>query len=105
MGKARSDQTFDVRQNLIERLRLTRRSDRQGRLDLAGSNGGLDGMVGHAGPIVGDEIDNAVAILAKLFWRHEDILGGLRIGVGVRAPSKRATPGTPPLKRRVAKHR
>ncbi len=70
MGQARHDQLIHVLDNRVEGLALLRRGRRQGRLQVTGLDLGHDRTLMHGLAVIGDQVDQLMAILAKLFGGH-----------------------------------
>jgi len=77
------DQVVDVVENRLEGFALLRSACRQGRFQVARFDLGHDRAFAYGLAVVGDQVDQLVAILAELFWGH----GRSPLGTGNTGPS------------------
>ncbi|MNE62835.1 hypothetical protein D3C80_1581440 [compost metagenome] len=70
VGQAGHDQLVDVLEDLLERLTLSRRRGWQCRLEVTGLNLGHDRQFADTLAVVGDQVDQLVAMFAKFFRAH-----------------------------------
>ncbi|MNO86454.1 hypothetical protein D3C76_778500 [compost metagenome] len=70
MRQAGHHQVVHIIEDRRERLALLGRSSRQGGLEVARLDLRHDRAFGHTLAVVGDQVDQLVAVLAKFFWGH-----------------------------------